>query len=319
MKKSIINGLIVAGILLILPSCAKSTADATAQNPVAAVSENKQEPFTEGVLRMGMFSQGIDIGALAHTVDFSQLDMQKDLKSILENNPEAKKATDLLQSISEKNPMAGLAMLFSINECDYHIKGDEVLGKVSGFGWEMDNYFSKDKDQGSLFIHTLVKTDKIPAADRSIYTEFKPSQNKGAGSISDMDFSEFERTTSDKKEIVAGYSCDVIVFTPKNVSEDQPMTMHKAVVYTSPMFSNSINFAHPYYLEEANGILRIDLYLTDNQTPTLVMKPKFIESKKLTAQQLESRSSSPVYSYTDINWGMKAMSLMMSGWGSMRK
>lgn len=45
------------------------------------------------------------------------------------------------------------------------------------------------------------------------------------------------------------------------------------------------------------------------------MKPKEIKEIKLTANDLTSRTTVPVYTHEDINWGFKALAIMMSGWG----
>ncbi|OYD41723.1 hypothetical protein [Sphingobacterium cellulitidis] len=221
----------------------------------------------------------------------------------------------MIATIGNQNPLAAWAMTLNIAECAYNNKNDEVLGKVRGFGWTMDNYYNKSQDKASIYLEALAQTDKITEQDKKIYSSYKPSENKGSGAMNDVDFSQFNRESKSTKQNILGYECDVVVYTPKIKDENAPMQLQKLVVYTSPLFNNVISFTHPFYLEEDQGILRLDVYYLNNETPTLVMKPREIKEIKLTVHDLTNRTTIPVYTQDDINWGFKALAIMMSGLG----
>lgn len=278
-------------------------------------SESINTPFTEGSVEMGIFSNDIDLGKLIGKIDFSKANVKEQYEQLIAHDAEVKAIFDWIANMGNQHPLAAWALMLNIAECTYNIKNEEVVGKVRGFGWTMDNYYNKPQDQASLYLETLVQTDKIRDQDKTIFSSFKPSEHKGSGAINEVDFNQFNRETKSDKQVILGYACDVIVYTPKTLDENAPMQVQKLVVYTSPLFTDAINFAHPFYLEENQGILRLDIYYLNNETPTLVMKPKEIKEKKLTAHDLTSRTAIPVYTQDDINWGFKALGIMMSGWG----
>lgn len=274
------------------------------------------KPFTEGIVEMGIFSKDVDLGKIIGKIDFSREDITQQYQDLLTNDAEARAIFEVVEDTSNQNPLVAWAMSMNISECTYSIKDKEVLGKARGFGWNMHNYHNTAEDKGSIYLETVTQLDKIAEQDRKIYTEFKPSENAGANATNTIDFSEFNRQVEPKKQNVLGYECDVIIYTPKKVDNTMPMQLQKIAVYTSPLFSNTINFTHPFYLEENNGILRLDIYYLNNEEPTLVMKPKAIKEQVINQQDLISKTSTPIYSSDDMNWGFKALAIMMSGWGA---
>ncbi|MDM1408338.1 hypothetical protein [Myroides sp. DF42-4-2] len=274
------------------------------------------KPFTEGIVEMGIFSKDVDLGKIIGKIDFSREDITQQYQDLLTNDAEARAIFEVVEDTSNQNPLVAWAMSMNISECTYFIKDKVVLGNVRGFGWNMHNYHNTAEDKGSIYLETVTQLDKIAEQDRKIYTEFKPSENAGANATNTIDFSEFNRQVEPKKQNVLGYECDVIIYTPKKVDNTMPMQLQKIAVYTSPLFSNTINFTHPFYLEENNGILRLDIYYLNNEEPTLVMKPKAIKEQVINQQDLISKTSTPIYSSDDMNWGFKALAIMMSGWGA---
>lgn len=281
--------------------------------------ENDQEivikPFNEGIIEMGIFSHDIELGRFIDKIDYSKGDVKTQYENLLKNDVDSKAIFDLIQNMQQQNPLAALTMLFNITQCTYHIKNDVVLGKVKGLGWSMDNFLDQGNDMGSIYSETLTQNQNIPVEDRNIYGTYQPSKELGSAAINTIDLDLYERSIQNKKQLVSGYLCDVVTYTLKQADPNSPISLHKLVVYTSPLFSTIINFAHPYYLEETGGILKLDIHLDEKNVPTLVMKPKQIKEKHITAHDLRSRTSTPIYSITDLNWAIKSLAIMMSGWG----
>lgn len=285
--------------------------------PTENSEETINKPFTEGTIEMGIFSHEIDLGKLIGKIDFSKKNIKEQYLQLANQDTEVKAISDLITTLGNQNPLTAWAITLNIAECNYAIKNEEVLGKVRGFGWTMDNYYNKTKDQANIYLETVVQTDKIAEQDRKIYSSYKPLENNTVSSINKVDFSQFDRETQSGKENISGYLCDVVVYTPKIIDENAPMQLRKLIVYTSPLFNNAINFAHPFYLEENQGILRLDIFYLNNDQPTLVMRPKEIKETKVTTNDLTTRIATPIYTQDNINWGFKALAIMMSGWGAM--
>lgn len=311
MKKNIITSLLS---LFILFSCTSSDENKLPDNTDGIMNT----PFTEGSVEMGMFSNGLDLGKLIGKIDFSKSNIKEQYEQLITHDSDIKPIFDLITNMSKQNPLAAWAITLNITECTYNIKNEEVLGRVRGFGWRMDNYYNKPQDQASIYLETLAQTDQIAASDNKIYSSYTPSQNKGFGAMNEMDISQFTRESKKEKQNILGYECDIVVYTPKIKDENAPLQLQKLIVYTSPLFNNIINFSHPFYLDENQGILRIDIYYLNEEEPTLVMKPKAIKAHAITQQDLTSQTATPIYSADDLNWGFKALGIMMSGWGALK-
>ncbi|MGG5505777.1 MULTISPECIES: hypothetical protein [unclassified Myroides] len=309
MKKVIISSLVSVFFLF---SCGSS--DETIPTDDNHTVINK--PFVEGIVEMGIFSKEVDLGKIIGKIDFSREDVTQQYQDLLTNDAEAKAIFEVIKNTSNQNPLVALAMSMNISDCTYFIKNEEVLGKASGFGWNMYNYHNTVEDKGSVYLETLTQIDEIAAEDRKIYSEFKPSEHTGVNATNTIDFSAFTRQVQPKKQNVLGYECDVVVYTPKTVDENMPMQLQKITVYTSSLFSNTINFTHPFYLEENAGILRLDIYYLNNEEATLVMKPKAIKEQVIPQQDLTSKTATPIYAADEMTWGFKALAIMMSGWGA---
>lgn len=282
-------------------------------------------PFTEGIVEMGMFSHGIDIGHYIDHIDFSRNDTQEQLESLIaELGPE----NDLMshfQAIGERNPMAAFVLMINTVISDYYIKDETVFGKSRGFGFVYDHFHDKGSDVGKIYMHTLASTPEIPEADRTLYVEYSPSEQAGTNPNSSFDVDLFDRQQLDRKENILGYACDVTRYTPKAGFTPPPADpanpiagpmIHQLVVYTSPLFSNTINFTHPFYMPEEGGILRVDIFLENSDQPTLEMRPYQITPQVISEAQLGIESTEPVYQITDFSWGWKSLAIFMSGWAT---
>lgn len=309
---------IFIAIALFVLGCAK---DAPIDTELPVVNE----PFTEGVVEMGMYSHGIDLGFFIDNIDFSRDDVQEQYLDLVENHEEGKQFVDLIQSYTQSNPMLGLALMMNGVVCTYYVKDEVVLGKARGLGYLFDNYHNAAEDRGQLFVRTLVQTDEIAEADRELSIQYTPSEDLGVGSGGAIDQSFYNRQVSSQKEVVAGYNCNVSTYTlkPEHIPEpdsDMPpslsMGVYKIVVYTSTDFNKTINFTHPLYLPEDEGILKLEIYFENTDEPTLVMQPNSITPRVVTASEMQIEETQPMYDFNDLQVAFKLLSIMLSGWGA---
>lgn len=311
MRKPVYYALVV--VVSIFTSC--NTTDETKSKENS--TEVKTETFTEGSVEMGMFSQGVDLGKLLGKIDFSRDDVQQQYDSLHQHNKDVKAIFELIEQAGKQNPMLAWAIMMNILESTYFIKENMVLANARGFGWNTQHYYNIAEDKGSMYFETHTRIPEIPEADRSIYVTYQPSVEQGSTSSNTLDLGNFNREVQSKQENIAGYNCNVVTYTAKTIDETLPLQLYKIKVYTSSLFSNAINFAHPFYLEEPGGILRLDVFYTASDTPTLVMEPKQVKSHTVSAESLSSKTATPVYAYNDMNWAFKSLAIMMSGWGEL--
>jgi hypothetical protein len=309
-KKLIV--LFVITLAVSLSSCSSDKNDAEPNEPVIT------DQFKEGVIEMGMFSGDIDFGTFIDQLDFSRADIKDQFTNLTNSLPSSKNPLTLIQNLQASNPIAALGATLSISKCTYVIKDQVVLGKATGFGWQMDHYHNRKSDAANMYLETLVQTDQIAEQDKKLYASYVPSQDLSAGNRSEMELSNYERKIQKEKVNVSGYECDVIVYEMKNQDGDESgiqNPLNKLVVYTSSLFDKTINFTHPYYLPEDGGILRLDIYLEEKNTPTITMKPTSINARAVANSELVARTASPEYSTTDVSFGFRSLAIILSGWG----
>ncbi|HLT87695.1 MAG TPA: hypothetical protein VKZ57_08905 [Sphingobacterium sp.] len=298
-------------ILFIVVACSKDNKEDDNLGPVTT------EPFTEGTVEMGMYSHGIDLGYYIKNIDFSRNDTREQLENLMKERGSEQDFISHFQAIGEQNPFAALVLVINTSICDYYIKGETVLGKAQGFGYIYDHFHDQGNDVGKIYMETDAQVAEIPESDRKLYVEYAPSAQKETNPNSSFDADLFDRKPLSKKENILGYACDVTEYTPK-VGSTSPsgVIMHKILVYTSPLFSNTINFTHPFYVPEAGGILRVDIFLEDNEQPTLEMRPYKITPQPISETELVIQHTEPIYALDDFNWGMKSLAIFMSGWST---
>lgn len=304
--------------LLLFSACAKTDP----LDPDDQVGDNT--PFVEGTIEMGMYSQGVDLGFFIKQIDFSRDDVPEQFAELTENNEAAQAFLAMLQEYSIANPYAAFGLMLNSVICTYHIKGEVVLGKARGFGYQFDNYHDAKNDVGKVFMRTLVQTEEIAEENRELSLTYVPSVDLGVGSS--LDVSMYDREVLAKREVVEGYSCKVSTYTMKtqHIPEPDPNNplpqmaiAHKLVVYTSDAFSKTINFTHPFYLPEDAGILKLEIYYDNGGEPTLVMQPEDITARALADAELQIETKDPVYNFTDLDVGWKMLAIMLSGWGAL--
>ncbi|WP_126973110.1 hypothetical protein [Gynurincola endophyticus] len=303
--KSIKNILFLLAILVV--GCSKSGSNDSPddQNVI-------KDTFKEGVIEMGIYSGGADLGVVIDQVNWSADNVREQVENVLNNLSDEENPMKIIQKVSENNPWLAFSLILNMTNCDYYIKDQTVLGKARGMGWVMDNYHNRSADKGSVYIETLVQTDEISDADKRIFATYTPSEDLGS-QLNAIDFSNFKREQQPKKENVLNYLCDVTTYTAVNNVPGSQLNLYKIVVYTSSLFDKTINFTHPYYLPEDGGILRLDIYFENIPEPTLVMAPKSIIPRVVTSGELTTRTATPSTTINDPAWGFKALGLLMSG------
>src|SRR5690606_10216970 len=196
------------GVLVLSTSCA--IAD---HADIIDEAEAVDTAFTEGIVDMGMFTHGIDMGQYIKHIDFTSVDTREQLEELIAEPGPGNGLLSHFQRIGEQNPMAVLALMFNTVISDYHIKDDIVLGKSRGFGFIYNHLHDQSKDQGKIYMESLTSTQEIPEADRKIYVEYVPSEQAAVSPNTSFDAELFDRQLLPETESVSGYECSVSVYT----------------------------------------------------------------------------------------------------------
>ncbi|MEZ0450892.1 hypothetical protein ACR78Z_13205 [Sphingobacterium thalpophilum] len=272
----------------------------------------------EGTLTTRVTMAGVDLSRVTEKIDYEKGDIQEQLATLYKTIP----AQDLarMQILMEQNPMMGLAMVMTPPKATIHVKGKVAFVKTRGLGYEIQHYHNEQSDEAFLYTVSLIQPGEAVTA------AYKPSQGYDALFTDDKRITadNFNVERSPKTADVAGYTCAMSTYTPKSLQSgtDSPMgipsvQVHKLVVYTSKDLPKGINFSHPYYLPEDNGIMRIDIYLTNGAEPTMVYEMVEVKKAPISDTMLVPKKTEPLYALTDMNYGMKLLGIMMGGMAAM--
>lgn len=272
----------------------------------------------EGTLTTRVTMAGVDLSLVTEKIDYEKGNIQEQLETLYKTIP----AQDIarMQAMMDQNPMMGLAMVMTPPKATIHVKGKVALAKTRGLGYEIQHYHNEQSDEAFLHTVSLIQPGEAATAF------YKPSQGYDALFTDDKRITtdNFNVERSPKTADVAGYPCAVSTYTPKSLQSGTGSAMgipsvqvHKLVVYTSKDLPKGINFSHPYYLPEDNGIMRIDIYLSNGAEPTMVYEMVSVNKPPISDGMLVPKKTEPLYELTDMNYGMKLLGIMMGGMAAM--
>ena len=272
----------------------------------------------EGTLTTRVTMAGVDMSLITEKIDYEKGNIQEQLATLYKLIPAKDMAR--MQSMMEQNPMMGLVLAMTPPKATIYIKNGIAFAKTRGLGYEIQHYHNEQSDEAFLYTASLVQPGEAVTA------MYKPSQGYELLFADDRRITRenFSVERSSKTADVAGYPCVIATYTPKSLPSQKasvtgiPNTqVHKLVVYTCKDLPKGINFSHPYYLPEDNGIMRIDIYLNDGIEPTMVYEMVSVKKNPISDSMLVPKKTQPLYALTDMNYGMKVLGIMMSGMMSM--
>lgn len=275
---------------------------------------NVQDLVFEGILTTRVSLAGVDLSTITENIDYQKGNIQQQLAALYKDIP----AKDLsrMQTMMEKNPMLGMAMIMTPPQATIYIKGKVAMAKTKGLGYDMQHYHNQQSDEAFLYTASLIN------AGETVTSAYKPSEGYEELFTADKRISSdnFKVERSSNTADVAGYKCSIATYTPKVLQQNAASSLgmpavqvRKLVVYTSKDLPKGINFSHPYYLPEDHGIMRIDIYLENGNEPTMVYEMISVKKTAVSDDMLVAKKTAPLYALTDMNYGMKLLGIMMGG------
>ncbi|RXK86919.1 hypothetical protein [Filimonas effusa] len=276
------------------------------------------DPPFEGTLTTKVLIGGVDLSVITENIDYSKGDIKQQITDAYKKL--SKEDLERLKKLTEANPMMGMAIMMTPPKGTITIKGDVTVARTRGLGYEIAHYHNRGKDDAYIYTGSLTDTSNNATAT------YKPSAGYAALFAGDklVNADEYIIEKLPGTVSVAGYTCTKSVYTPKNPGANKQaavpgmpaMTLQKLVVYSSAALPADINFSHPYYLPEKNGVMRIDIYFDKNDTPAMVYEVVDVKKASVNDTALAVRKTEPLYDLAGGNvmeYGMKLMGIMMGG------
>lgn len=264
------------------------------------------ERFTEGKIDVEIYFPGNRLSEILKKVDPSKGDTQQQMEEFVkEISPEER---EKISRITQGNPVLALQIMFApMLKNEIFVKENRVTAKCDGMMYHLENTLNADTETGMIFVRSQSDQKKQVTFkyDKDFFKE-NQFQTK-------IDLQAYDRKPTGETALIAGYPCRKALYTLKG-GNNNAVRIGKLEVWTSEYVPKSLNFIHPYYLEEAHGIMKIAIYQgTESEVP-MIYEFKKLTPSTVSNSDMEIRKSEPVYESSDMmEIGSKLMGIMFGG------
>ncbi|KAB7530215.1 hypothetical protein F8C76_01520 [Flagellimonas olearia] len=244
------------------------------------------EHFTEGMIDVAIHFPGNRLGEILNQVDPSKGNIQQQMENLMKELSPAEAQS--IQKVMKGNPILAMQIMFApLLKNVIFVRQGQALAKCDGLVYHLENKFDGDTGTGTVFIRSQY--------DKSKELTFNYNEDY-FGEIqfqTRLDMSLYHRKTTSDTDVISGYTCTKSVYTLK---ENTPMALGKLEVWTSEHMPQSLNFIHPFYLEEEHGIMKIAVYQDIQSDMPMVYEFKKVTSAPVSDSDMTILQSQPVYS-----------------------
>ncbi|SFB84678.1 hypothetical protein SAMN04487891_10320 [Flagellimonas taeanensis] len=249
-------------------------------------ANNTEENFSEGRIDVVIHFPGNRLSEILNKVDPSKGDVQQQMQNLMKDLSQAE--AENIKKVMEANPILAMQIMFApMLKNEIFVREDHALAKCDGLIYHLENKLDGDNDTGVVFIQSQ--------HDKSNQLTFKYDKDY-FGEIQlqtriDMDM--YDREQTNDTDVIADYTCTKAIYTLKNST---PMALGKLEVWTSGRMPQSLNFIHPFYLEEEHGIMKIAIYQDMDSDMPMMYEFKKVTPTPVSDSEMEIQQSQPVYS-----------------------
>ncbi|MDG3582923.1 hypothetical protein [Galbibacter pacificus] len=243
-----------------------------------------KEDFREGIIDVDIHFPGSQLSNILNKIEPGKGSIEQQLKSLIEvlSSEEQQK----INTVTASNPFVAMQVLMAPLHSIIYVKENIATAKCDGLSYHIENTVDTHSNTGTVYVVSRADTSNAITID---YDKdfFGKSQFQ-----TKIDTETYTRQTTRETKVIAGYICKKSIYISKT---NAPMSVAKLEVWTSEQMPKSLNFIHPYYIEEPNGIMKIDLFANGIDGTAMVYEFKTVSKKKLSASDLSIVEKKPVY------------------------
>ncbi|PZP49317.1 MAG: hypothetical protein DI598_08190 [Pseudopedobacter saltans] len=277
--------------------------------------------FFSSIAKLGYAQEKLKEGHLQYAISIEDKVLKKYMDNIKQGKGKPMEAMknaangmspaeiDYLKKITKDNPEMGLSLILlpylgnSIN-----LKGEKTLGECKAITYELQNLWDQTENKGVNYIESTV--------DPSNNLSFTYDKSYKVDDPMTIGANNFDKVETSEHVKVLDFDTHKTVY--KRKSSTSHKVPYKLEVYTTPFISNAVNFSHPYYSDEKDGIVKINAYLTEGAAPMVYQLVKY-DKNKVTAAELTPKTSTKQYSTkteTDkVTLGFNVLGIMLNTGG----
>lgn len=304
-----VNHRTFVAVLLVPLTLAATGNRPPAPRPTALPPQN----FTLGVITTRVSLPGNLYDQAMSQLDPTKGNMSAQVDRIIRGMSAAKQQQ--VQAQAQQNPGMTLMALMIPRKAIIYVRDQEARASTDALTYHLDNYFNGAQNTGLC----VIKSQSEPKQVAFHYTGAKKKQEWQTLAVTDADYS-IQPTT--EMAMVAGYPCLKTTYIRKpqvrsaRASVPGPAGLQAAValdVWTSRYMPASLNFAHPIYVNEKQGIMKIVVYFDRAHKQQLLYEFTSVQTKPVTPQDLRIAPTGVVLDYDKDGpaIGLQLLSLMM--------
>ncbi|OON70020.1 hypothetical protein [Hymenobacter sp. CRA2] len=270
--------------------------------------------FTQGVITTRVSLPGNPYDKLLSQIDPAKGNVQAQVQQLAMRLTPAEQQQ--LQAEAAKLPPAlvmGAMML--PRKGTIYCRGQEARVSTDALSYHLENYFDGAKNAGTMLLASQANPERVA------YTYNAATLKKTWQSIVVTEEDYTLKTTTETSP-VAGYPSQKTTYTLKPgaaPATDEPGGMSQKPValdvWTSVQIPQMLNFAHPVYVKEKNGITKLVVYFDKERKHKLVYEFASVQSRPVTPQELQIKANTPILDYAkdEMQIGMKSLAIMLGG------
>jgi len=221
------------------------------------------------------------------------------------------------QAQAQQNPGLTMMAAWLPRKATIYVRGQEARATTDGLTYHLENYFNSAQKSGLCLVKSQASSSQLAFT----YTNAGVKQEWQTISATDADYL-IQPTT--ETALIAGYPCLKTRYTRKpgaaSLAQPGPGTAAgmavEAVgldVWTSSKMPVSLNFAHPIYVKEKHGIMKIVVYLDKAHKQQMLYEFTSVQSKPVAPQDLRIATTGAVLDYDKDgpSIGLRLLGIMM--------
>ncbi|WP_303311438.1 hypothetical protein [Hymenobacter sp. BT730] len=298
--------------LSVLPFAALFLAAGYSSVPTAAPAN-----FTQGIITTRVSLPGNPYDKLLSQIDPAKGNVQDQMQQLAMRMTPAEQQQ--FQAEAEKlSPALVMGAMMLPRKGTIYCRGQEARVSTDGLSYHLENYFDGAKNSGLLLMAAHA------SAERVAYTYNAATMKKSWQSIVVTE-EDYTLKTSPETSLIAGYPCQKTTYTLKPgaaaPTTDEPGAISQKPValdvWTSAQIPQLLNFAHPVYVKEKNGITKLVVYFDKARKQIMVYEFASVQLKPVTPQDLQIKPNTPILDYAkdEMQIGMKSLAIMLGGAG----
>lgn len=245
------------------------------------------EAFTEGILYTEVTMPGNRLSELLNKIDPAKGNIEQQLADEISKLP-IEEQEALTKSIEESGMFALVALMTPFHT-QLNVRPDEILAQGTALNYYLENYQSTTEDKGFFYLSSY-------SSENDMLGTYTPSKSESIWQSVTITHEDYNIERLPEEALVAGYSCKKAYYTLKNPTDMEfsgnPLSL---MVYTSENMPKELNFQHPFYIPEDNGILRIDITYDTAGKNKMVYEIVDVVPQEMRDEDFEVEQSTNIY------------------------